>query len=135
MAWTEPKTNWKITDKFNATDYNRIKGNLNYLHEYAETLYASFDIIDMGADKNYSDYPYAREINNIEKNLETINANVYTQDIGTTATFYSNGAFIKWDELNRIESATLSIYDLLNRQVASRISVPIRLGNMKGVKI
>lgn len=135
MAWIQPKTDWAITDRFNATDYNRIKNNLNYLHDYAERLYDEFEIIDMGADKGYSDYPYAREINNMEGNLETINLHVYKQNIGSTATFYSNGAFIQWSELNRLESGILSIYSLLSRQQAGLITTEFRLGNMKGVKV
>lgn len=135
MAWIQPKTNWAVGDRFNISDYNRIKGNLIFLHERAEELYTDFDIINMGADKEYSDYPYAREINNFEKNLETINDNVYTQDLGVTATFYSNGAFIQWDELNRIESGILSIYEMLNRQEAGLPVLSFRLGGMKGVRV
>lgn len=135
MAWIQPKTNWAVGDRFNISDYNRIKGNLNFLHERAEELYPDFDIINMGADKVYADYPYAREINNFEKNLETINDNVFTQNLGATATFYSNGAFIQWDELNRIESGILSIYEMLNRQEAGLSVLSFRLGGMKGVRV
>ena len=135
MEWIQPKTNWAVGDRFNISDYNRIKGNLNFLHERAEEFYPNFGIIDMGADKGYSDYPYAREINNFEKNLETINDNVFTQDLGVTATFYSNGAFIQWEELNRIESGMLSIYEMLNRQKAGLPVLSFRLGNMRGVKL
>ena len=120
MPWIQPKTDWESSDKFNVSDYNRIKGNLNFLHERAEQFYPNFGIIDMGADKGYADYPYAKEINNFEKNLETINKNVYTQNIGMTSTFYSNGAFIQWNELNRLE-AGLPV-------------LAFRLGNVKGVR-
>lgn len=135
MAWIQPKTNWAVGYRFNISDYNRIKGNLNFLHERAEELYPDFDIINMGADKGYSDYPYAREINNFEKNLETINDKVFTQDLGVTATFYSNGVFIQWNELNRIESGILSIYEMLNRQEAGLPVLSFRLGGMKGVRV
>lgn len=135
MAWIQPKTNWAVGDRFNISDYNRIKGNLNFLHERAEKFYPNFNIINMGADKEYSAYPYASEINNFEKNLETINENVFTQDFGVTATFYSNGAFIQWNELNRIESAMLSIYEMLNRQEAGLPVLSFRLGGMKGVRV
>ena len=135
MAWIEPKTNWAIGDRFNISDYNRIKGNLIFLHGRAKELYPDFDIINMGVDKGYSDYPYAREINNFEKNLEIINNNVFTQDLGATVTFYSNGAFIQWNELNRIESAMLNIYEMLDRQEAGLPILAFRLGNAKGVRV
>mgnify|MGYP003100327787 CR=1 FL=1 len=48
MPWIQPKTDWESSDKFNASDYNRIKGNLNFLHERAEQFYPNFGIIDMG---------------------------------------------------------------------------------------
>lgn len=135
MAWIQPKTNWAVGDRFNISDYNRIKGNLNFLHERAEELYQDFNIINMGADKGYSEYPYAREINNFEKNLETINENVFTQDFGDRQTFVPNGVFITYDELNRIESAILNMYNLLDRQKAGLIRLAFRFGNMKGVQV
>lgn len=136
MAWATPKTDWKITDRFNKSDYNRIRGNLEYLHEFAEELYQLFDMADLGADKtSYSDYVYAREFNNMEDALETINNTIYTQDIGGKQTFVSNGAFIDWSELNRIESAALKIYDLLTRQKATLPRISFRLGSGKGVKV
>lgn len=136
MGWTTPKTDWKITDRFNLTDYNRIRGNIEYLHEFAEELYGLFDIADLGADKtSYADYVYAREFNNMEDSLEIINDTVYTQDIGNTQTFESNGAFIDWSELNRIESAALKIYELLTRQKATLPRMAFTLGNGKGVRV
>lgn len=32
MAWITPKTNWAKDDYFNASDYNRIKGNADFLY-------------------------------------------------------------------------------------------------------
>jgi hypothetical protein len=135
MAWIEPKTNWTVSDRFNITDYNRIKGNLEHLKDKAESLYMSFDMQDMGAEKIYSDYIYASEINKFEENLEKINQNIFTQDFGDSQTFVSNGVFITYDELNRVESATLNMYNLLDRQKAGLIRLSFRFGNMKGVQV
>lgn len=34
MAWVTPKTDWdRDTDRFNYTDYNRLKGNISYLYQ------------------------------------------------------------------------------------------------------
>lgn len=135
MAWIEPKTNWVSTDRFNIQDYNRIKGNLEYLHKRAEELYLTIEIQNMGDEKaDYSAYFYANEFNLFEQNLETINQNIFTQDIGVAQTFFDNGPFIQWGELNRIESATLAMLELLNRQAAGLRRLSFRLGNMKGVK-
>ena len=136
MAWIEPKTDWAESDRFNIGDYNRLKGNLIFLHEQAEELYPRFQIADMGADKSsYADYFYADEFNKFEENLETINESIFTQALGVRQTFFDNGVFIQYDELNRLESGMLKIYEVLNRQKIGQRRLSFRLGNMKGVRI
>lgn len=136
MAWTDPKTDWVDTDRFNIQDYNRIKGNLEYLHEKAEKLHHKFQIHDMGEDKaDYSVFFYADEFNLFEKNLDIINQSVFMNNYGSLQTFFDNGPFIRWDELNRIESAILSMYSILDRQEAGLRRIAFRLGNMKGVSV
>ena len=135
MAWVAPKTDWKSSDRFNISDYNRIRGNLDYLHDYVEKLYTIFSMADLGVDKqSYADYFYAREFNGFEEALEQINSTAYTQDIGEKQAFSDNGAFIDWNELNRLESATLKIYNLLERQENALPRMEFRLGNVKGVR-
>lgn len=136
MAWLEPKTDWVSTDRFNIQDYNRIKGNLEYLHDRAEKLYHRFQIQNMGSDKaDYSVFFYADEFNLFEENLDIINQNVFMQDYGESQTFFDNGQFIQWDELNRIESAMFSMSRILDRQEAGLRRLAFRLGNMKGVAV
>lgn len=135
MAWIQPKTNWTVSDRFNISDYNRIKGNLDFLKYKAETLYMPFDTQDMGSEKTYVDYIYASEVNQFEENLEKINQNIFTQDFGDRQTFVPNGVFITYEELNRIESAILNMYNLLDRQKAGLIRLAFRFGNMKGVQV
>lgn len=136
MIWIKPKTDWVSTDRFNIEDYNRIKGNLEYLHRKATEITKLFDILDMGSDKdNYADYFYASEFNLFEQNLEIINQNILSQDYGTAQVFFDNGPFIQWEELNRIESATLSMKDILDLQAAGLRRLSFRLGNMKGVAV
>lgn len=136
VKWKTPKIDWKPTDRFNFVDYNRIKNNLEYLHERAIQLYESFSIADMGQDiLAYTAYWDSDKFNLFERNLETINKNVYTQNIGASQTFYPNGIFIKYDELNRIENATLLIKTLLDNQTLALRRFPFRLGAFKGVRI
>ena len=136
VKWKTPKVDWKPTDKFNFVDYNRIKNNLEYLHEKAIQLYKAFSIIDMGEDiLVYTANWDSDKFNLFEKNLETINKNVYTQNIGASQTFYPNGIFIKYDELNRIENASLLIKTLLDNQTLALRRFPFRLGAFKGVRI
>lgn len=134
--WVEPKTDWKENDRFNIQDYNRIKNNLSFLNERASRLIKPFSIINMGSDlTSYESYWDVNVFNAFEKNLETINNSTFNKDYGATKTFYENGQFVKWDELNRIESATLAINKMLeNLDVALR-KLPFRLGGYKAIRI
>lgn len=132
--WTEPKTDWTSTDAVNIEDYNRIKGNINYLKEKATLLTGPVtDFAEMGVDKTYTDYYYADEFNAFEQNLEKINNAVYPQDIGTTQRFFDNGAFISADEMNRLESACVAIKDVLDR--IDKRHIPFRLGAYRDIRI
>lgn len=142
MAWITPKTDWYgytdgngdyQGDRFNATDYNRIKNNLQFLHDLAVKMQEEFSIANMGDDKGFEDYPYADEINLIEDNLETISSNTFQQGYGVKAVFTDNGAFIDYTELNRIESASLDLYDKLMNQFSGRRMLQFMFGLKGGV--
>ena len=136
IKWHPPKVNWKITDRFNIQDYNRIKNNLEYLNERASKLYAQFIIEEMGPDKEtYRSYYYAYEFNRFERNLEVINKHILTQDYGVSQKFYDNGHFIDYRELNRLEGAILEMNILLDNLEAGLARLSFRLGDWKGVKI
>jgi hypothetical protein len=136
MSWIEPKTDWTSQDTFNFSDYNRIKNNIAYLRERAVKLVKPFEIQDMGDDMtSYAELFDASKFNTIEQNLETINNNAYLKDYGTKQTFYDNGVFIAYAELNRIESATLDIYNMLGRQEIGLRRLAFRLGAGREVRI
>lgn len=126
--WKEPKTNWSAADFVNADDYNRIKNNLAVIRDLAVELYPSFDII-VNPDKGVEDYAYADEVNQLEENLETIrNRTIPVLQIGDKMTFYDNQPYIKYDELNRLESACLLLYRNLIGQAAGRQRLEFTLG-------
>lgn len=134
-TWTTPKTNWKSTDYFNYWDFNRIKGNLAYLHEQVCLLCKDITIDNMGTDKGWTTLIYADDFNKFEKNLEKINLACYSFNIGTTLRFYPNGGFIKYDELNRIESASLRLYNQLTRHKQSLRKLPFKMGRFREVRV
>lgn len=140
MAWETPKTNWQgyvdnngnyIGDRFNASDFNRIKNNLEYLKELAIKLYDSFSIVSLGADKTPADYFYADEINALEENLNTINKNTLNMSYGTSPVYNDNGNTMDFIELNRLESAILDLYDKLTNKSNGRRMFTWNFG-MKG---
>lgn len=133
IKWVEPKINWSAKDRFNITDFNRIKNNILWLYRKANMLYQNFNIEDMGEDiTSFESYWNVAFFNAFETNIEVINKSIYTQDFGISQRFFENGPFIKWDELNRIEISCLSMKEVLERQESGLKKLPIRLGNMKG---
>ena len=140
MAWITPKTDWYggtdsegiyIGDRFNAVDFNRIKNNLEYLRELAITMYDDFAINNLGSDRTPKDYFYADEINDLEENLNTINEKSIKRSYGSTPTYYDNGNVMDFDELNRLESAILDLYDRLTNESKGRRMFTWNFG-MKG---
>lgn len=135
MAWGTPKTNWVSTDRFNISDYNRIKNNIEYLEEIGNEVYKSFVLSEMGEDKtSYAGFWTPAEFNLFETNLELIKQNFPASDIGASKAFFENGPFIDYQELNRIESALLKYYTMAIQQMAIIPRLAFRLGNVKGVK-
>lgn len=140
MTWVTPKTDWHgglnadgiyEGDRFNAVDFNRIKNNLAYLRDLAITMYKEFSIVSLGNDRVPSDYFYADEINQLEENLETINTNSLNMAYGEAPVYVANGNTMDYAELNRLESATLDLYDRLNNQSEGRRMFTWNFG-MKG---
>lgn len=136
MDWQEPKTDWTARKPINYKDYNRIKNNILYLYNEATEIWGDFDIEDMGADmtSNKEGWKY-RYFNAIESNIDTINNHIFTQNYGFRQTFYSNGPFIGFSELNRIESAILGMKQIIDGVKAGRVRLAFRLGAPKGLKM
>lgn len=128
MAWSTPKTDWSISydengtytgDYFNIGDYNRIKGNIEYIHTLANIMYEDFKIAAMAEKSGTDDYPYAEEINTLENNLVVLCEK--TDFFSTTAkTYYSNQPYLDHIELNRIESLIYELYKKLHSQAEGR---------------
>ena len=127
MAWTTPKTDWKVTvtdgvytgDYFNYTDYNRIKNNIIYL---ASQPMPNVDIEDMGGDKSLGDLIYSRDFNAFENNLALIGKAVgYPYE--DYPMFSANGNTPNFADLNQIESFCLDVYDVLSGNIVYAIDV------------
>lgn len=125
MAWEIPKTDWHSSfdadgtyngDHFNATDFNRIKNNLDYLRELASKLYDEFSIVSLGADRTPVDYFYADEINQLEENLVTVNMKSLKCSYGVAPIYSDNGKTMDFVELNRLEGAILDLYNRLTNE-------------------
>lgn len=124
--WTEPKTDWVITDSFNFEDYNRIKNNIAYLYEMALDFYSSVQLEDMGDDKNgYNEFPYAEEFNRLENNLELLRNSTFIFNNEEKKTWYANEKTPDFEDFNRIERICLDYYKGLQRYRSRRLSITL----------
>lgn len=115
--WIEPKTDWTADDFFNASDWNRIIGNMSHLHDRAKDF--SWKLYRMpfnvGEQKDYSSMLYAREFNRVEEMLTLLNKLTYNLVTDEAPIYEDNGATPTYEELNRIESLIKEIYDTMDR--------------------
>lgn len=136
MGWIEPKTDWTESGNyFNAEDYNRIIGNLNYLRNEIDKLYPHIQELNLGEEKTYLSGIYAREFNEIENSLDYINSRSYNLEIGSKKVFAANKPTPLWTELNRIEQACLNIYTMLNAHIKALPVLSFTMGKQKGIKV
>lgn len=109
MAWTQPKTDWKINDRFNVEDWDRIRYNIDEIHYLVKNLFKPVEVEAM-VGKTILSFMYARDLNAIESNLDALNAASINLAIGEKMTFVDNGPGITYIELNRIEKACNDLY-------------------------
>ena len=137
MAWQTPKTDWACRydtdgnytgDYFNATDYQRIKGNLEYLAEAAESMQIPATLPSI-PDITTASFGTAASINAVEQSLDAlITAGVYGGWLDARKTWYGNGTPPLAADLNRIENSCLLLKRALESQDALRARLPVVLG-------
>lgn len=127
--WLPPKTDWTAEDYFNAIDYNRIIGNIDYLKTLAERLFLNIEHSAKKEEKNYKSLIYAREINDIEKDVDALNTSTYLLDIGEAKTYKVNGRVPDYNEYNRVESACFRLYNELTCHKNNLPRMAFKLGN------
>lgn len=121
MSWIVPKTGWEETyapdgtytgDYFNLDpDYNRIKGNIQYVKDFSLKLYADFPLIAMGAF-TIDNIPFDTFLNNIVDNVTRLETSLYKPPGDVEMNRYAGGA-VGWNasELNIIEGNILRLYN------------------------
>ena len=132
--WQTPKTNWVATDYIGADDYNRWIGNLDELQTLCQQMYALVET-DLGNNQTEDDFPFADMLNNIETALANINSASYDFDLGVSASFTDNGYYIDYNEINRIENASLKLYTWLMAQFENIPKLSFTLGLYRGLQV
>ncbi len=128
MAWQTPKTDWKTQydaagrytgDYFEAADYKRIIGNLEYLQNLRNTLWPDLSLGFMG-EVTQADFAFASDFNLGEENLQKLVASSADPGIGPVCRWEGNGPSPTAADLNRIESGVLALYQMLQQQKQAR---------------
>ena len=129
MAWTTPKTNWVNGDRFNIDpDYNRIKGNIEYLIELSKTMYLDYYTPTLETP-SITGFPKVSFFNNVVDSTRAILSNCYSP-VGAKnmRSYISNGIVWNASELNAIENNHLLLYNALTRQKPGIRRLQITLG-------
>lgn len=128
MNWITPKTDWTSTDRFNIEDFNRIRSNTEIALRYVSAVYG---LPIEAVAENLSDYSEvfrAEDFNEIENAIEVIGRYITDYEVGFKKTFYPNGMFITYMELNRIEKILAYLEDDITKWLNSLYSLPMVLG-------
>ena len=137
-SWIDVKTNWQPTDRFTVSDYERIRNNMISLADLISYEYGTVALEDMAVDGYYTEESSLRweyeHFNAFEKNLEHFNNVLPTESYGIMQTFYPNGLFIKYDELNRIENLLFLYKRKLENVGAGVRKLPFRLGAFREIR-
>lgn len=126
--WITPKEDWTAVDYFNLSDYDRIRGNLQYLRNMAVSLYANFELHGLG-EKSVSDLPFAEFFNEVEAGLQRLADQSFRHpDFTARKEWHENMPTWSWEDLNRIEGALQSLYGYLKSQSDSKTTIAFILG-------
>lgn len=149
MAWQTPKTDWYggvdaegnySGDRFNASDFNRIKNNLVVLTEMRREIDPDFgelgslllEKIAPETDRTESDYFFADEIQNMVQYALEFSGSVSDWKKRGLRTIYSdNEKTMTFEELNALENTILNAYENLRDRLEGRRMFTWNFG-MKG---
>lgn len=137
MAWTAPKTDWAVQydasgnytgDFFNAADYARIKGNLEYLRALASTVGARPADMEIPT-VTVASYGYASTFDVLERALDKLlESGVFDPGVPERKTWAGNQATPLAADINRIEGSCQKLFDVLTRQADARQKLAFKLG-------
>ena len=117
MAWIVPKTNWKSSDYFLLSDWQRIVSNARYLYDLVGGQFSFRDC----TLANTAALPYYDIINNLARNLEdlwrALNTGTYirlpTWHARTSSQWTRNPDYADFSAWERVELDIFTIYNTI----------------------
>lgn len=136
MGWLEPKIDWQSDDYINIEDFNRIRGNIEYLRNESQRFYPTFPFsISLSQEVGHESYAYSELWNSLESCLQDIVDSTTVMAVGSEKTYSVNDPYIDYNELNRLENACLIYHSMFIGQGNTIRKLAYRLGNDKGVRV
>ena len=118
MAWITPKTDWKGTDTFNASDWLRIVGNVKYIADSLSVAYTPFTSVTDGQTLLTSE-----NRNDVTEMIETLYAELSSSwNRGYVVPRVDYGSTWNSKDLNIIEALIRN----LKRQVDGELSNKVK---------
>ena len=118
MAWITPKTDWKGTDTFNASDWLRIVGNVKYIADSLSVAYTPFTSVTDGQTLLTSE-----NRNDVTEMIETLYAKLSSSwNRGYVVPRVDYGSTWNSKDLNIIEALIRN----LKRQVDGELSNKVK---------
>lgn len=132
MAWITPKTNWIDGEYFNLNpDYERIKGNIEYLIELSKELYPDYSH-PLLETASIDGYPTVSFFNKVITATRLMLSECYSpKGSQSMRSYQTNGVAWNAAELNAIENNHLLLYNALRGQKECLPRLQITLGGVK----
>ena len=117
MAWITPKTDWKGTDTFNASDWLRIVGNVEYLATAMSIPFTPYTSVTDGETLITS-----KQRNDVTDMIETLYATLYSSwNRGYVMPRVDYGSAWNSKDLNIIEALIRNLKRQLDGELSSKV--------------
>lgn len=117
MAWITPKTDWKGTDTFNASDWLRIVGNVKYIADSLSVAYTPFTSVTDGQTLLTS-----KNRNDVTEMIETLYANLSSSwNRGYVVPRVDYGSTWNSKDLNIIEALLRNLKRQIDGELSSKV--------------
>ena len=138
--WIQPKVDWRSVDYFNIEDWRRIRSNLEHLRSWMLAAGLRLKpLLDTDSGRGYEELPYVHLVNNMEKNLASLQETFgvsFTEDVAQR-TWYerldimysSNPSYIDWNRWETILSRVYESIQYIDTYIFSTISGTCRSGS------
>ena len=117
MAWITPKTDWKGTDTFNASDWLRIVGNVKYIADSLSVAYTPFTSVTDGQTLLTSE-----NRNDVTEMIETLYANLSSSwNRGYVVPRVDYGSTWNSKDLNIIEALIRNLKRQIDGELSNKV--------------